>query len=282
MIPRWRRDSPRLLEPPPRPLQSRTSAGEVYRRLPEVEAQLDELLHFPTHNPALTTRIEAGNVAPEPVRMEACAYFLREWHRKGETDACAWLETQMIGQMDGSLRRNLRALDDLRRDDAYLEVSYRVLRALYDLDRDAGEYYQVAFWSGVKRRCNDVYDAAYAKQRKEGRMRAADPRDRDDADDVPQVFVDADADPLHALVKDADTAWFDAALRYLGTKMEPRRVQAVSMRYRDGYTQYSSNPDDVTMCSVLNVTDRTLRNWFAQAHTVLRGWIEEGNHEQDA
>ena len=267
-MPSYRTDAPMLDAVVP--LKLTNKEGVRYERLPAVETELGELVGLPTGTAQQERLAVRAKDAPGYTHPESVAYFVRECHGKGNNDEVSWLYGETLGRCERFIVGHLSGLYGADRDEAHDLVVDGVFRALFDLERPAGEYYQVRFWSGVNRRCIDAYDK-YAKQS----ARVASPI-RDGGTTLNPVAAIPDPGPLPAEIVD-DRDLLRRASRHLMERKLEREAEAFALRYLQDYP-IGEKGIQGTIAGHYNVSARTINNWINIAKGELRDWWKAGAH----
>lgn len=249
-------------EPPrPRPLTRRNADGQVYRRLPEVEAQLVAALRLEPRQ-LLERAATSDPAAPGYLCEEALVYLLREAHGLGERETATALAEALVRRATPTIRARLRALGRGRLEEACADVVEELFVRILDLDSDRGDFLQVRFGVVLKRLCIDVF-GRYVHQPREQPLAVGEPgEDEDDPLELAEPSLPLDE---RVLLQEA-----------LARLDEPYR-SAFVLRYYEDWPVEDRDPSVPTLSRHFGVTPRTIRNWLRRAHETLQRWRgEEG------
>lgn len=264
-----------MLTPPVVALRLTNAQGERYMRIAAVQTQLEELV-------ALNTRAaqEARIALPDQdamtyVRAESVAYFVRECHRKHDRSAGDWLAVRTLERCEGFILRHLYGLHGEEQNDACSTVVEQMFRSLFDLEHPQGEYYQVYFWSKLKRQCVDAYRTG-AHAARHAMVHVTHGRVGEDSNEMGPLDLVPDPGALpDALTQDEDTV--RRALRYLHERLPERQCNAFALRFLAGWP-IGDRGVDGTIAAYYDVSPKSINNWINAVKRELRIWWETEGH----
>lgn len=266
--------APRVDQTPVTPLRKRRPSGELYERIPEVQALLADLAALPRE--VLIGRAEITNrSAPGYVPSECLMYFIRASRRD---DNEAWLE-RLYRIL---VRRVLRSLPRAENSDGKTEsltrgnVRDRVLGRFVELlsaDRadyvDKLDYFEVRFDGALASLRHDAQKAAWREEN-----RSTPLQDEESGELSPEVEAAAGTvDPFSAsaLADPSYRSRFDAAIETL----PPEQSRIIQM-LRQGFPIDSKEPDVMTIAKALGRSEKTVRNYRDKAFVALRAAMADG------
>jgi hypothetical protein len=272
-----RADPNRQSRQPLDPLTRRNLKGELYRRLPEVETQIDWAL---TADPARV--IECAHIhdheAPGYLQEEALVYLIRYFRRMDREDLVATLSEILLRRCAKRINEHLKSLEEDVREEAFRQVIVELFTPILDVESDRGDYLQVRFWDVVTKRSVTAFNRAVSEAR---RLRLSLRMSELVGEEVDES-EDAEAGPQASAIREGVVARGISPEEYallqaaLGAVEEPFRTAFV-LHYADGWQISSNNPDEPTLSKLFNKTPRTIQNWLRHAEAVLKEWKEDGS-----
>lgn len=236
-----------------RPLQIPGRFREV-----EVEAQIVALQRF-TSREILRLAKPTDPNHKDYIHPETLVYLLRDYHRKGDSDA-AWALAELLLQRNTRFIAQHIAVWKLPSismvDECIQDVQMRVVQDLVDLS-SGSEFWEVRYWVCLKRRILNIVQ----KYRAVADMEFHPEQVQDGEGNVSEFFdrvaaPETVSPPLRAQIGDALE------------RIPDRERTAFVLYYYEGWTQ-----DHIAV--QLQVTERTVRNMLARAEKTLATWRNE-------
>lgn len=151
----------------PRPLTRQSSSGELYQRLPEVEAQINEMLRAAPDEVIERLR-NAGEDSPQYLKEETLVYLIREYFTRPEQHVFEELASALTRRCQRHIARHARRfVDQASLDDCAGEILSNAFEQILDFDSDRGDYIQVRFWHYLKRLESDITQKYNRSQKKD-------------------------------------------------------------------------------------------------------------------
>jgi len=252
----------------PRALTHRTRTGEIYRRPPEVEAQIKELLLVSPGE--IEQRITiTDTLAPDFVREEALVYLIRAYKQSGDLSMVNSVCSALLQRMARRTMIRLSTLGPDRAEDGYGAVVEKLFKRILNFTSDRGDFLQVKFWMAHM----GIIDEVLRKQIRELNRVEEWP---DEANND-EGYDHGDDEPLDADQKqgpDVPLETLFAAQQALDSVPEPYRT-AYILRRIEKWSKESENPNDETVSKYFGVSGRTIQNWCNKAEEAIARWKRE-------
>lgn len=243
--------SDRPLPPPKRQLKR-------YKRRRDVDLQIDEAL---TLNPAdLRRRVNIVSENEEGFfKAETIVYLLRDAYAAGDDERVGWLWTSLVSRSKGLVQGTVGGLSRELQEDAVQEVWTRLLEKLLSGD-DSGDYYEVSYWSGLKRRSIDVFSYFTARDQVgwATSLSATQLGNGGAGDDLDPVDLDPSWQPEFAVLNQ-DT------IQRIMTLIPEQYREAFYLHVVEDWPLSSSDPHRPSLCRRFNRTPETIRTWLKLA-----------------
>ena len=237
-----------------RPLTKKTAKGELYRRRPEVEEQLETAVRMPFDVVADRLTLP-GKDTPGYLYDETLVYLLREAHRRDDPAMEDLIYDNLAGRVEMLLRKINYQVGPDDRDDFAQEIHIKVIRKIFDLDSDAADYAQVMFGDFVTTLAYSDLKKYRNARKKETGIVEIDAHKEDNYDYDP---------PAETLSQETLATLHDAL-----DQLNERTRTALILHHIDGLQIESNDPDEPTVSRYFGVTGRTIRNWFGGAVRTL-------------
>jgi DNA-directed RNA polymerase specialized sigma24 family protein len=257
--------------------------GQTLVRSAAVEAEIRSVLQL-----AAAEILRRATTEPEGsekyLSPECLVYLVRDAHRRND-EAMLWaLWNVLAARASSFVESRLRTLGGPYDDDGVDAVIHNMAIAIFDLEADRGDFFQVSFWTTIQRRTIDEFrrQVRLAKEdRKHTSFDAlpgeeAHPPETDDEHDSEAIvdWASESHNALEDLVGDeldvATTIRIEIALSTL-----PERVRQAFVLHVEGWPIESSNPNDTTISTMLGRTPRQVRNYLKEAKERLNKWRED-------
>lgn len=244
-----------------RPLNQTKSNGEPYRRLPDVERQIqDALLLDPT---TIINRAKIKDkTSTDFLKEEAVIYMIREYHLSGRYDVVSDLGETLVVRcskfINSEIKKHIDNIDEA--EDCYGEVICELFGRIVDLDSKSSAFAEVLFWTFlgciIQKRINSHIRGSVKK-------RAAIPLSEEIYNDPQTQESYLPAQERVLLEKEAM-----AALTRL-----PLDLKEVFVLYHyEGWLVESEDPERMTISKRFGKTGRTIRNMLRRADIQLTAW----------
>jgi len=254
------------------PLTRRNKAGDIYERLPEVDCQIISALGMPT-NDLLARIAQRSRDASEYLQEETLVYLIQHFHIQKDRPLIDGLTIALLARCATFIASELCALEDWHvRQDAYARVVEIVFESILDLETDTGDYLQVRFWDGLRKRTIDVFRASVT-QLDRAELTVSIDDDASSEDDglaaarratVERAVADLNADVEAHAVRNERREDLRRALMGLPAKQH----QAFVLRYVSGF-----QVKEIAAHFGCNV--RSVNTWLRAAKTHLHMWAGE-------
>jgi DNA-directed RNA polymerase specialized sigma24 family protein len=254
-----------------KPLTRSTKAGIPYTRPPDIDAQLEELLHA-SADEQLTRANIADKTSSLYVSDECLVYLARQAALANDSELYNILACLLLKRVMRGIERKLRILgvaeDDV--NDVHQGVVSEMFISI--LEGPKGEYYQVRFRSALYRQLVKSYDR-YARRRRRAK--------REQSLDAPvQSVAEAERENTETLGELLEGREEVAAaveqriliLEALEAIRDPRHREAFVLHCYSGWPIESIDPGDPSLSQLYNRTPRMVRNWLRTADRQLAEW----------
>jgi DNA-directed RNA polymerase specialized sigma24 family protein len=252
------------------PLTRTRKSGELYRRPPDVEAQLEELLRMDPAGRLSRARV-ADKGSPQHLKEECLVYLIREAILADDADRYHALAAILLKRLIRPVERQLRALgvadDDV--EDLHQEVMQAMMTAI--AEGRSGEFYQVRFRRALRRQVLKRYDSYRRRKQRSTSEQSLDApvSGREGIDDNEHTFGDllestedvAEMVEQRLLVREA-----------LSTITNQRHREAFVLHYYYGWQIESSNLDEQTLSRLYDRTPKMIRIWLRTAERQVAEW----------
>ena len=246
-----------------KPLTRRNLKGEVYERLPLVEAQIREALALVPGR--LMERAQVRKIdSPLYFQEETLVYLIREHYRENQRSLVDGLGASLVRRCAKRINNLVRGSIESRYvDDCFGHIVKEVFDRILDLDSDRGDFAQVRFWVFLDRQIVEGIKRYLREEKRDALTESLDVNEDDDSEELPPIEVE-DKEIFRA----DERAMYREGLRILS---EPLRT-AVILRYFENWQIESDDPDEATISRHFNKTPRTIRNWLKKADEELKKW----------
>ena len=237
-----------------------------YEHSAAVKAQIADLPAFGTAAFWAHIDVSSDTDSKDALNVETLVYCLRQVLASGDVMSAQRIAEHILERCARTVLRQAwrwfpASADD--RDDMRQEVHAK----LWDeLSNPRERFWEIRFFHALKCLCFDV-----AKRMK----RPAD------FEEPWGHHFDDDGEHIEIDIADPDSISPDERLfveQALGRLDEPVRT-AVYLRFIEGWKIHGQNPDEMTISRILNVTDRSVRNYLKHGLTTLHDWyVKEIGH----
>lgn len=245
----------------PKPLTRRNRKGELYLRLPEVEDQIAVALQLNVAE--LLKRAAISDYKLEGFFQEEClVYVIRHYHIAGNEAMVSKLFEMLMKRCTGTIYK-LLVLEKDKKEEAFREVIKHLVDNILDLENDKGDYFQVRFWSGLKRLAISEFDRQLHMIMEDQHLVSLDSMITEEDRNLIQDTPDTSLSPEQiSLCIDA-----------MGT-LKDRQRTVFLLRHYYGWPIESIDADCESISSYYNVDPRTVRYWLSQAEKDLQKWVK--------
>lgn len=253
----------------PKPLTRRNKAGVVYKRLPTVDRQIQDTLKLDLEGLQRYCE-ETDETSPDHLKAETLVYLIRHYHKVGNRPYVNDLSECLVNRCAKLIYSWLGNLEADERNDGYLDVIEGLFARILDLSSDRSDYFQVRFWSGLKRLTVSVFK----KQLIQLRCQSTGGYDLERIDALTQqgaVMVPATSLSRSVESEAINHVFLQAAL----TQVEEPYRSAYLLRYYAEWPIEDSDPTVQTISRRFGKTPRTIRNWLSRADKILEAWLGE-------
>lgn len=250
---------------------TRSTKGMLYARPPEVEGQLEELLHASADEQLARVKTADENSAQYVVH-ECLVYLVREAALAEDSDRYHALAAVMLKHVTRGIERKLWALgvanDDV--EDVYQEVVSAMMTSI--LEGPSGEYFQVRFHSALYRQLLKSYDQ-YARRRRRAKYEKsldAPEQKTDDREGERAATFGEQLESREDVATDVERRLLiSVALEAIS---DPRHRKAFVLHHFYGWQIESTDPDEASLSELFDRTPRMVRNWLRTADRQLAEW----------
>ena len=244
-------------------LTRKNLAGEVFTRLPDVEAQLVKTLNLSDKD--LIAWAEAKSADNDVLKEESIAYLLRRAAREENHVLMRRLAEVLLKRSAANIFKKIGSLETVR--DAYNDVVAELFGRLMDVKSDRADFFQVRFWPALEALAVDVY----RRHRKELKKRRSEVELANPNSDAEHPLVSRQVSEDESAIGVDDLA---ACREGLSQLREPIRTAFVLHHYYDWQIE-SKDPKEKTISGYFDKSPRTIRMWLADALEVLNKWRGE-------
>ena len=254
------------------PLTRRSRAGELYTRLPEVEAQIQAVLGLGTA--ALYARARISDwTAADYLTNECLTYLIRDAFHRGDHERLSRLTSILLFRCVPWTQKALVELGVQEQD--LDEQSHKLVSTMItDMTSDdgRGDFFQVRFGAALKSDLLNLAQQYRRSVRKALRHVSFSDPVVDEGDTGESAIIRADIIPSREDVAGSTEARIDMA-KALASIHDLRHRQAWIM-HTEGWQIGAADPTEPTISKKFGVTDRTVRLWLRQADAQLKVWYE--------
>ncbi|MGD1152743.1 MAG: hypothetical protein ABR911_07720 [Syntrophales bacterium] len=256
---------PELTQPPKggiklRPLKHRALDGSLYQRDQKVEEQIISVILLDASSVIKRAKIRSKG-SPDFLKEEVIVYLIREYLIRQDKATVGALCEILFRRCSSYIKYKFLSLDDALSEQAFSEVIRDVMDPILDIKDNNGDYFQVRFWSGLRRKTIDAGRKYYTEQKKRAKKTINDEEDMAIHDKIGEEIQDT-------ALSAEDIIFCRQALNILP---EPIRTAFV-LRYYHGWQIESDDPEMESISDYFGKTSRTIRHWLTQAHKILRKW----------
>jgi hypothetical protein len=248
------------------PLTRRTQEGVLYRRSAEVSAQIETALELDRKR-LLDWAAVADYTSEQYLRTESLVFLIRHFHAAGDEEIVGGLWGFLLGRCKSRIECKLPASlfrGGDGRTEAIDDVVGKMVDVIFDLKRDAADYYQVAFGDALNKLLLKAFRNAEMEQDREAmsvRISGTDggEPDEDGEESRPRgaTLVDSDARPdEQVLLVDAERAL---------APMKPNHRKAYRLRHFYGWSLKDIGDH-------FGKTPETIGNWLEHADEAVARW----------
>jgi DNA-directed RNA polymerase specialized sigma24 family protein len=260
----------------PEALTRRNTAGELYRREPDVEQQICAARTLGAA--ALQARAAISDrTSADYLKEEGLVYLIRHYHAAGEARLVSDLSEALLRRCAPVIEGHLRKLGPEATEAGYDDVVERLFGPIVDLASDRGDFLQVRFWLVVEKLAVRAFNQQLTQHQ---RAQANVPLssfagyDHDGGEEDGQIVRahgDAElASPAGDVLVVRDDLIHDALSRV----DEPFRSAYLLRHYFDWPVE-DQDPTVRTISSHFGKDPRTIRNWLKRAEGALETWRGE-------
>jgi len=254
-----------------RPLtRTRRDDGAAYTREADVEEEIRTLCRLSERERRARLTRSAAPHDRDRLREETLVYFIREYDRRGETEAAWAVAETLIERTAGHVARKLARwrLTPEDEDDCGRDLYLAMCEALFSRE-PAAEFWEVRFWVCLDRRLWNLVEKRQAVRDNELRPGdAGDDADGEAMGDEGTVFgriTDSGAAP-HTLLEHKEA---------LSLLTDNERM-AVYLCFVEGLPEESDDPERPSAARTIGVTGRSIRNYLRRAEAKLKNWAAAG------
>lgn len=259
-----------LPDDPPavRPLTLVRRGGEPYRRDTGVEAQIARSIGLSAA--VLRTRANIDDKSSSEYLQEEClVHLLRAAARRDDKIAADAAADLLLRRCQSWVTRRFRRLGVATADidDLYDEVVTNVMSAILG-EGDRGDFYEVRFWTALKRQLLKVFDAYRRRRRREGGQESLSAPIATGGDGGEDGACLEDTLPSKSNVLE-DLASREEIVQALSRIKDPRHRKAYVLHHYEGWQIESQTDWEPSLSALFNVTPRTVCNWLRAAEADL-------------
>lgn len=246
-----------------KPLTRRNLEGEVYERLPSVEAQIQEALVLAPEPLIERARVREID-SPLYLQEETLVYLIREHYRENQRNLVDSLTDALLRRCSKRINNLVRGSVESRYvDDCFRHIIKEVFERILDLERDRGDFAQVRFWVFLDRQIVEGIKKYLREERRDALTSSLDAEEDADPEEPPPIEVEDTR-----IFRADERAMYREGLRVL---KEPLRT-AFILRYFENWQIQSDDPSEATISRHFDVTPRTIHNWLKKAEQELLNW----------
>jgi hypothetical protein len=256
------------------PLTKRNTAGEIYVRLPAVEAQIQTALGLNNSELIKRSRL-TDRASAEHLSEECLAYLIREAFLRDDLERLTTVTRILMRRCIPWVRRGLHALGVAA--EALEEMAEELVDTLIAelISEDGqGDFFQVRFRAALK---GDILNAFGRYERSATRAQQhvslSEPIfsavDTVDGLDVELQEIVRSGDDLAESVE--SRLLIAAALESIS---DPRHRQAWALHHLDEWQIEARDPTDPSLDQLFGVSARTINNWLRQATAQVAAWYK--------
>jgi RNA polymerase sigma factor (sigma-70 family) len=253
----------RTVKPRVAPLTRRNLAGEVYERLPWVEAEIEEALALSWQ--IVRIRARSHDIQSlQYLQEETLVYLIRESFREERRETVDELSGILIRRCARRINRLIRGSVERRYvDDCFSYVIKQVFERILDLQTDRGDFAQVRFWVFLNRQVIEAIKLYLIEEQRDAQTDSLTADEESESEAIPEF----EPEDEHTFKAD-DNAIVQEALAIL---KEPIRT-AFILRHYEGWQIHSDDPNEPTICGKFGKPAKTIYNWLKKAEKELREW----------
>jgi hypothetical protein len=252
------------------PLTSRDRYGELYRRPPEVIAEINWALRL--FLAELIACAKAKDIDDSKrLREETLAYFTRRFFQRGEQEPLGEIEQTLFDRSVRYIRWKLPKFDEQTNSDTYMDVLIEMVARIVNFPRPDGtprngDFYQVRFWLALEKLVLDECRALIKSTNRE--QDVAPQNDEEDEDfDNTQVDISDRYHPQVAMPIERQILLAEGLSQLNGL------VQMAFLLHNFYEFPVSSNdPEKMTVASVMKKSPRTIHYLLTEAEKILTRW----------
>ena len=263
----------------PKPLTRRNTEGEVYRRLGQVNSQIQMALALETRELQARSDI-TDKTSPEFLQEECLVYLIRHYHKEGNRQCVEGLTDSLLHRCGTWIEGQLYSLDPDVASQGYADVIAQLFEPIIDLDSDRGDFLQVRFWLVLKRLTTQTFTKLLKHDQQNVPLESLPGYDGEDVDAVRQGAGLRAASTV--ISSPVETEVINKSLiREAMSQLEEPIRSAYLLRHYAGWKIEDQDPAVPTISRHFDKTPRTIRNWLAKADRYLAEWsTKERHHEQ--
>lgn len=246
------------------PLTRKNLSGELYRRSNAVEDQIKVALNLETE--ALIDRANISDHKEKGFLQEECLVALIRAALKCCDDKLAKsLFEILMKRCIGYIYQHVKIGDRNKRDDAFSDVTSKLVEQIVDIKSDKADFLQIRFWYGLRK----LTITAFNKHKKTPYQNE---KENPIANAIEKDDDNVDKGPLERLVAEETITEATKSLYQLSEIHHDVFI----LRYKYDWPIESKDPNKPTLSKQFGVTPKTIRNWLAQCKKVLKKLRKEG------
>lgn len=235
------------------PLTKTTGDGKVYTRRTEVLEQLEALLAGDPAEIERRVRIQKES-EEDSIKSENLVFLIRKYFGTAMQDVISDTIAFRIRSIVGRHYWDIRRSNHHDAEDFLQDVLWKFIEKVFDFDSDAGQYAQVSFGdfvSGIG--ANEFRKYCKANDK----TKIIDSIDEDiEAADGSTYGEEPEADFIDPL---------DGLITIQMLDRLPSDIRHACILKLEGWPVFSNDKDEVTISTIMGVSDRTIRYWFKKA-----------------
>lgn len=260
----------------PEALTRRNTAGELYRREPDVEQQICDARALSAA--ALQARAAISDrTAADYLKEECLVYLIRYYHAAGEARLVNDLSEALLRRSATVIEGHLRSLGPEATQAGYDDVVERLFGPIVDQASDRGDFLQVRFWPVVEKLAVRAFNQQLTQHK---RAQATVPLSSVAGYDHNAGEEDGRIVRPHGDAELASTAGDllvvrDDLIRDALSRVEEPFRSAYLLRHYFDWPVEDQDPTVRTISSHFGKDPRTIRNWLKKAEEALATWRGE-------